>query len=287
MPPDPLQRRICNILAVAQKAEKGGYLAGGVALQEALKGSRLSKAIDRFHDSEAEVQSAHDRDTRLLVEAGLKVEIASRASTFIRARITDEEGAIAAVDWAMDSAFRFFPLEDSPEFGPVLSPFDLATNKTLAMVGRLEIRDWLDMMLCHDRLQPLGCLAFAACGKDPGFSPSLIVEMGARCTRYAPQELARIRFTSKPPGIAALHRKWHRMIDEARALLEILPPAEAGQAVLLDDAPFRGSVEECRVAREEGRLRFHAARLENVIAVPKPALIYPPDFDDSYQDPPK
>lgn len=284
MPLDPLQKRICQLLAVAQKESSGGYLAGGVALQEALKGTRLSEDIDRFHDSESEVQAAYERDQRALTAAGLKVEVATRAATFIRARVTDEEGRMAAVDWAMDSAFRFFPLEESPQLGPVLSPFDLATNKTLAMVGRLEIRDWLDMMLCHDRLQPLGCLAFAACGKDPGFSPSMIVEMGARSTRYAPAELKRIRFVGRPPTLAALHRKWHRMIEEAREFLAILPPAEAGQAVMIGDELFRGSPDDCRAALAAGRITFRAAHYEEIVAVPKPALIYTPEFDSSYDD---
>ena len=190
------------------------------------------------------------------------------------------------VDWAMDSAFRFFPLEDSVHLGRILSPFDLATNKTLAMVGRLKIADWLDMMLCHDRLQPLGLLAFAACGKDPGFSPSLIVELGARCTRYAAEELAMIRFRSKPPSLAALHRKWHRMIDEARAFLEILPPSEAGQGVMMNDAPFLGSIDECRAALDDGKIVFRPGRLESVIGIPKPALVYPgpPEFSPSFEE---
>ena len=45
----------------------------------------------------------------------------------------------------------------------------------------LEVRDWVDVILCDERVQPFGCLAWAACGKDPGFTPQgLIVHAGQR-----------------------------------------------------------------------------------------------------------
>ncbi|NQT83092.1 hypothetical protein HQ563_08715 [bacterium] len=50
------------------------------------------------------------------------------------------------IQWTRDSAYRFFPLVQHEEFGLVLHPFDLATNKTLALVGRLEVRDWIDLI---------------------------------------------------------------------------------------------------------------------------------------------
>jgi hypothetical protein len=35
----------------------------------------------------------------------------------------------------------------------VLHPFDLATNKVLALVGRVEPRDFVDTLTCADELQ--------------------------------------------------------------------------------------------------------------------------------------
>ena len=52
------------------------------------------------------------------------------------------------IQWARDSAYRFFPLVEDEQFGLVLHPFDLATNKCLALAGRLEPRDWVDMGTC-------------------------------------------------------------------------------------------------------------------------------------------
>ena len=46
-------------------------------------------------------------------------------------------------------------MEDSL-MGLTLHPFDLATNKVLAMAGRVEVRDWIDVLNCDERLQPFG-----------------------------------------------------------------------------------------------------------------------------------
>jgi hypothetical protein len=48
-----------------------------------------------------------------------------------------DDGVRARLEWARDSAFRFFPLLHHQGFGLTLRPFDLATNKVLALVGRL------------------------------------------------------------------------------------------------------------------------------------------------------
>lgn len=44
-----------------------------------------------------------------------------------------------------DSALRFFPLQEHAELGLTLHAFDLATNKVLALVGRLEVLCVLDI----------------------------------------------------------------------------------------------------------------------------------------------
>lgn len=278
---EDLQRRICGLIAEAQRNSPGGYLAGGIALQESLSGDRLSEDIDRFHDTPEENQSAFERDSAAMINAGLRIDVLHKEPNFIKANVSDETGDITRVDWARDSAYRFFSLQESPRFGNILSPLDLATNKTLAMVGRLEPRDWLDMILCHERLQPLGLLAYAACGKDPGYSPSGIVELGARFNRFSVPEfaLAKVRFRSNPPGLDVLHRKWHAMIDEARLMIEVLPPAEAGQCVMMNGQLFRGTVDDCRRAALAGKLEFRAGRLGSIVGVPKPAYVHPEPFD--------
>jgi len=137
-----------------------------------------------------------------------------------------------ALQWTRDSAYRFFPLIAHDEFGLALHPFDLATNKVLALVGRLEVRDWIDLMTCHDRIQRFGYLAWAAPGKDPGLGPLFILEQAGRSARYTHHDMEKMQFDGPPPDIATLSRGWHAMRNEAIEIVKTLPPRHAGKCVL-------------------------------------------------------
>lgn len=167
---------------------------------------------------------------------------------------------------ARDSAFRFFPLQQHEEFGLTLHPFDLATNKVLALVGRLEVRDWVDVIASDERIQPLGFLAWAACAKDPGFSPAAILEGAARSGRYSAEEVSHLAYAGESPDAGELGRAWHRILDVAREIVHLLPAEEVGCCVL--DARgglFRGSAPELRDAAAGGGLVFHRGRLRGAL----------------------
>ncbi len=141
--------------------------------------SSISRDIDLFQDTEAALEATSTRDREVLVDQGCAVRVLRDRPGIVEAEVL--RGAdIVTVEWTRDSAFRFFPLVAHDDFGLVLHPFDLATNKVLALAGRLEPRDWADVILSSERRQPLGYLAWAACGKDPGFSPAAILEQAAR-----------------------------------------------------------------------------------------------------------
>jgi hypothetical protein len=74
------------------------------------------------------------------------------------------------IDWAADSAFRFFPIQRDALLGWRLHLFDIATNKALALSARTETRDYVDIVELQ-RTFPLPAICWAACGKDPGFTP--------------------------------------------------------------------------------------------------------------------
>ncbi len=144
----------------------------------------------------------------------------------------------------------------------MLHPFDLATNKVLALVGRLEIRDWIDLITCHERVQPLGYLAWAACGKDPGFSPLTILEQAGRSGRYATVELEGLSFDGPPPSLEDLLGKWHLMLAEAREMAAVLPAGRAGMCVLQRQGDlYRGDLAQLRQDLAGGNLIFHAGSI--------------------------
>ena len=142
----PFQRQVCRLLAGVRAAAGAGYMAGEASLNEVLGGERVSRDLDLFHDSEEAVGSAWDADRQILEARGYAVRVVRERPSFVEAEV-ESGGSSVLVQWTRDSAYRFFPLVGHPELGLTLHPFDLATNKVLALVGRLEVRDWVDTIL--------------------------------------------------------------------------------------------------------------------------------------------
>jgi hypothetical protein len=260
-----LQRRICRLLAATRVASGESYVAGGAALNELLETSRISRDVDLFHDTEEALAASWQTDRGLLEAEGFGVRVLRERAGIVEAEVDDGTDR-ARLEWARDSAFRFFPLQQHAELGLTLHPFDLATNKVLALVGRLEVRDWVDVIACDERVQPLGYLAWAASGKDPGFGPGAIVEAAARSGRYSVDEVAELAFAGAPPDAAELSRTWHRMLDEARQTIDLLPPEEAGTCVLDVRGGLLGArPESLATALQAGRAVFHRRRLRGAM----------------------
>jgi hypothetical protein len=255
------QRTLCRLIA-RNRIESGvSYVAGAVALNALTGSTRVSADIDVFHDAAEAVAASWQRDRETLEKAGYPVRLIREREGFVEATVSSGADEVL-FQWATDSAFRFFPLVEHDDFGLALHPFDLATNKVLALVGRVEARDWIDTLACHSRVQPLGYLAWAASGKDPGFSPSSILEQAARSARYSRAEIGSLSFSGPPPDAAALSGAWHTMLDEARRVVTLLPPEEAGRCVLDRDGKlFRALPEEIPSKLERSEARFHEGRL--------------------------
>jgi hypothetical protein len=256
-----VQRRVCRLLAQGRLASGESDVAGAAALNEALGASRVSRDIDLFHDTDAALVASWEADRATLVANGLDVRVLRSHATFVEAEVRD--GAeIVRVEWARHSAYRFFPVVEHEDFGLTLHPFDLATNKVLALVGRLEVRDWVDVIAADERLPPLGLLAWAASAKDPGFGPGAILEGAARSGRYSADEVATLAFDGPAPDAAPLSQSWHAMLQAATATIEALPPDEVGTCVLdATGSLFRGGPADVRSSLLGGRLRFHRGRI--------------------------
>jgi hypothetical protein len=259
------QRHVCRLLAQGRLDSGESYVAGAAALNEALGAARLSRDIDLFHDTDRALAASWVSDRSTLEGHGLQVRVLRSHPTYVEAEVSDAD-AVVRVEWARDSAYRFFPLVQHDDFGLTLHPFDLATNKVLALVGRLEVRDWVDVIHADSRLQPLGLLAWAASAKDPGFGPGAILEAAARSGRYSADEVATLAFSGPPPDAAALSRTWHAMLKAATATIEALPPSEVGTCVLARDGSlFRGGPVEIRSSVAVGELVFHRGRIGGAV----------------------
>ena len=253
MPLTPFQRAILTVLAATRSPES--HFAGGIILHAADDSARYSRDFDIFHDVAAEVTRASEQDVAALRTAGFSVETLSRTgewqreTTFRRARVIDRPEApetIVEIDWAADSAFRFFPIESDAQLGWRLHRFDLATNKALTLAARTETRDYVDIVEISESF-PLAAICWAACGKDPGFTPLSLLAMMRRFARVDPIELDKIRARAIDP--VALKARWTTLADAAQEQMTALADSrpeipigvafvdEAGQPEWVGDNP--------------------------------------------------
>ena len=259
------QRDVCRLLADHRIASGESYVADAAALNELIVAPRVSMDIDLFHDTEEALEASWNADRHLLEKQGFEVRVIRERPSFVEAEVGKDRETVL-MQWTRDSAYRFFPLVRHPDFGLALHPFDLATNKVLALVGRLEVRDWVDLIHAGDRVQPLGYLAWAACGKDPGFSPDGILEQAARSARYSAGEVLALAFAGEPPDPADLSRRWHTMLATAKQIVASLPYAEVGRCVLSREGTlFAGGVGALRDKLDRGELLFHPGRIRGAM----------------------
>ena len=144
MPLTPFQIEVMSVIAVNRRL--ASHLAGGVVLNRDEHSPRFSDDFDIFHDPEESVAASAEMDSRSLTQTNYTVEWEIREAGFRRAIISKGDASLR-LDWAVDSAFRFFPVQQDPLFGYCLHKADLVTNKALAMAGRVELRAWFNRRL--------------------------------------------------------------------------------------------------------------------------------------------
>ena len=81
---------------------------------------------------------------------------------------------------------------------------------------------------------PLGALAWAAAGKDPGMTPEAILQWARRNAIYRPDELLDLQLGA-PITLPELKNRWMEASQTALQLIAQLPPAEVG-CLYLNDA---------------------------------------------------
>ena len=232
MPVTEFQREVIGVIA-ANRNELS-HFAGGLVLNAAPESARFSHDFDIFHEAAEDVARASAADVATLHAAGFEVAPAvgdwTKPGTFRKAVVKRGTQSVE-IDWAADSAFRFFPVEKDLLLGCRLHLFDMATNKALALCARSETRDYVDIVELH-RTYPLAAIVWAACGKDPGFNPLSLLGLMRRFAKIDPLKLHEIQARNLDPQ--ALKRAWIEMSDEADAkithLADTLPDTPIGVA---------------------------------------------------------
>ena len=205
MPVTPFQAEVLRALSPNRSSES--FVAGGIALN-AHEPVRWSADVDVFHDAEDAVIRSSAADIATLEAAGYSTRQELWTPSFRRAWVSRGTDGVK-LEWCHDSAWRFFPIEPDDLLGWRLHWFDAITNKALAMGSRAETRDLVDIVSYASRC-PLHAVIWAACSKDPGFGPHLLLDQMRRNSRVNTAELREMGASLDAP---ALKVRW---IDLAR-----------------------------------------------------------------------
>jgi len=224
MPIASFEKTVLRLLAANRNPES--FVAGATVLLRDENSHRRSQDIDLFHDTAESVKAAAEADCALLGKNGYQIRLDIVEPTFRRALIA-RDGLTTKLEWVFDSAFRFFPVEPDVEWGYMLNFWDAATNKVLALAGRGELRDYLDVLHLHRRHLSLGALTWAACGKDIGYTPQFLIEEAQRLAHYPASLLATLNLR-EPVDLVACKKEWLEMTRETFALFDKLPAEEVG-----------------------------------------------------------
>jgi hypothetical protein len=224
MPLTPFQKEVARLLAAHRNPDS--HLAGGAVIHRADSSPRYSSDFDIFHDAAESVAICADADVNALKRVGYTVEWVLRQEGFFRAEVQRGEDRLR-LDWANDSAFRFFSVVQDDVFGYCLHRADLAINKLLALAGRAEFRDYLDALYLDKTYLSLGAMGWAACGKDQGYTPALLLQLADRHTCFQESDL-HAESLAQPLDLRELKRQWLAARAAAEILLAKLPEQELG-----------------------------------------------------------
>ncbi len=181
----PVQLRIARILFELSEAD-GYALAGGAALIIRNVVMRGTRDLDAFIGARpgadpGTVDALADAFAVALQQRGWEVRAARRHPTFCRF-IVDCDGDTVEVDLAVDS-----PSLEAPQRIDgivVLTPLDLAARKVLAIVDRLEARDYTDLHALATLVGQSTCIE-AALSMDAGLRKIDVAEAFARVQRLS------------------------------------------------------------------------------------------------------
>jgi hypothetical protein len=209
----PLQLQVAELIAGLEEA--GGFgLAGGAALIVRGDIDRRTRDLDFFGLTSSDVDRLLPAAEAALESAGFDVHRVREGTGFVRL-VVERHGETVEVDLAADA--RMFSLEVQNGL-PVLNATELAVDKVLAIFGRAEARDFVDLAAVFDRYG-LDTLFRLAAEKDRGFSIDVFGEMLQRFDRLRQEE-----FGIDAPGYQRLATKVVGWREQSLELSRTLGP---------------------------------------------------------------
>lgn len=253
MQPSAIQRSVLKLIAANRSPDS--YVAGATVLHRDDGTPRFSLDLDLSHDAEDNV--AQSADAATLQAADYDFSWLLRTPSFHRALVTADEQQLK-IEWGQDSACRFYPVQQDDRFGFRLYDADTAVNKVPALAGRSEIRDFVDVIHLDQTYLSLGAMAWAAYGKDPGFTLEFLLDHIGRHSAYSQSDIDRLSLR-EPLDATVLKKQWFAALEKAQKLAAELPPDEVGCLYLNPDqnlmTPVPEADEFATMTRHRGSVR--------------------------------
>jgi hypothetical protein len=212
MPISELQRVVATI-ALRAAARNGFALAGGNALIAHGIIDRPTDDVDLFSDQETGVAAAADAVESALLEAGF---LAERRDRMAGLEDIFEGMGEGLAEWIITAPsgqqtmlqMAYFDRTRGPvtmEVGPVLDLEDVAAGKAVALVSRVEPRDYADTAaaLEHYTVDQLIALARRL---DPGLEDRDFADAGRQLDRMPDRMFA--RYGLSPADVTALRERF-------------------------------------------------------------------------------
>jgi hypothetical protein len=172
-----LQRRVATVFSSLDGSAEFALAGGGALIVQGIV-DRQTNDLDYFTTRSVEVGRLLPGFVSALEEAGFAVVREQEAPGFARL-IVDGLGDSTRVDLAADARLMV-PVVS--EYGLVLSSEELASDKVLAVFGRAEPRDFVDLAALVVR-HGLGRAMELAAQKDLGFDVAVFRQMLRRFDR--------------------------------------------------------------------------------------------------------
>ena len=164
-----LQKKILILFSKLPDKE-AFYLTGGTALSAFFLQHRRSHDLDFFTNIEELISPMSQKLEASLKKENFTVERLRGFHSFVELSVSSTAD-LTAIHIALDSPFRFEQPSDYEEIPglKIDSLIDIATNKLLALFGRAELRDFIDVYFLVKEHFSKKKLIEKAGQKDPGF----------------------------------------------------------------------------------------------------------------------
>lgn len=213
---DDRHRDITRIALAAAGRKYGVAFAGGGALQIHDVSARRTQDVDLFVRKARNVVRAADVIANALERAGYRVEaVSADAQGWVDLSQELREFEVYPPDGGdpvqVQVAFFAYTATITTDIGPVVTLDYLAARKTVALLERHRVRDYIDVASLVDAGYKIRQLLDMAFAEEPSLTAEDAGDAGVHVDQVADERLARELPSGKTPGwVRAVFADWPR-----------------------------------------------------------------------------